>query len=258
MPYLKKSLGQHFLRDEAIQQRIADAIGDLSQFETVVEIGPGMGALTKYLVKGEPKNLYLVELDDRWAAHLRETYPWMSDRIINEDFLRTDLNKIMRHPTHVVGNFPYNISSQIVFKLIDNRDTVAQMTGMFQKEVALRLAAKPSTKDYGVLTILTQVYFEAKYLFDVPPICFDPPPKVMSGIVQLFRKTTTLQCDEKRFKQIVKQAFTMRRKTMRNSLNCFIAGKEIKSDKVFDKRPEELSIADFEALTNMIVNSEKT
>ncbi len=255
MLHLKKSLGQHFLKDEKIQRKIADAIGDLKAYARVIEIGPGQGALTKHLTKGKPDNLYLIELDDHWAEYQKTTNPWMADRVVHEDFLRTDLSKILLYPTHIVGNFPYNISSQIVFTIIDHRDKITAMTGMFQKEVGLRIAAKPGKKDYGVLSILTQAYYDAEYLFDVPPESFDPPPKVMSGVVRLTRRTEALQCDEVLFKRLVKQAFTQRRKTMRNSLKGMIHEKNISAEAIFDKRPEQLTVKDFEALTNHIASS---
>jgi 16S rRNA (adenine1518-N6/adenine1519-N6)-dimethyltransferase len=252
MLYLKKSLGQHFLKDEAVQRKIAEAIGDMSPFARVIEIGPGMGALTKHLTKGKPQNLYLIELDDRWAAYQKETNSWMGDRIIHKDFLKTDLSQILSFPTHIVGNFPYNISTEIVFTIIDHKDVITQMTGMFQKEVALRLAAKPRTKDYGVTSVLTQAYYQATYLFDVTPDAFDPPPKVMSGVLRLVRKTEPLECDEAAFKRVVKQAFTQRRKTMRNSLKQMIHEKNISDNPVFNKRPEELDVKAFVELTKLI------
>jgi 16S rRNA (adenine1518-N6/adenine1519-N6)-dimethyltransferase len=250
--HLKKSLGQHFLKDESVLHKIADAIGDLSGYKTVVEIGPGMGALTKYLLPKKHDNFYVVELDDRWAEHLSNAYPVLRDKIIHEDFLQTDLS-FLQNPTHIVGNFPYNISSQIVFRIIDEREKVETMTGMFQKEVALRIAAKHGSKDYGVTSVLTQAYYDCRYLFDVPPESFDPPPKVMSGIIQLTRKKErTLICDEVLFKKIVKAAFNQRRKTMRNSLKEFTGGKEIASNEVFNLRPEQISVQQFQELTNLI------
>jgi 16S rRNA (adenine1518-N6/adenine1519-N6)-dimethyltransferase len=252
MPKLKKSLGQHFLRDQSVLKQITAAIGDLKPWARVIEIGPGMGALTKHLVATKPENLFLIELDDHWAAYQRDQNPDMSARIIHQDFLQTDLSSIIAFPTHVVGNFPYNISSQIVFTIIDHRDTIMQMTGMFQKEVAQRLAAKPRTKDYSVLSVLTQAYYDPTYLFDVLPEAFDPPPKVMSGVIRLVRRTEPLHCNEVLFKKIVKQAFTQRRKTMRNSLKEMIVGMDIADDLVFNKRPEELEIKGFEALTNLL------
>lgn len=250
-PFLKKSLGQHFLKDENILRKIAEAIGDMSVFKTVVEIGPGMGALTKHLLQANPDNFYVIELDDRWAEHLNQAYPQLRGKIIHRDFLQADLD-FMQHPAHVVGNFPYNISSQIVFRIIDYKAVVTKMTGMFQKEVAQRMAAKPGTKDYGVLSVLTQAYYNPKYLFDVPPGCFNPPPKVMSGIIQLTRKEETLNCDEVKFKRVVKTAFNQRRKTMRNSLRELVTDKTLLANEVFNLRPEQLSVKEFENLTNLI------
>lgn len=249
--HLKKSLGQHFLNDESVLLKIAEAIGDMRAFKTVVEIGPGMGALTKYLIPQKHDNFYVVELDDRWAEHLSNAYPSLRGKIIHEDFLQTDLN-FLQHPTHIVGNFPYNISSQIVFRILDERDKVERMTGMFQKEVALRIAAKHGSKDYGVTSVLTQAYYECNYLFDVAPECFNPPPKVMSGIIQLTRKTEKPNCDEVLFKRVVKAAFNQRRKTMRNSLKEFTGGKEIATNDFFNLRPEQISVQQFIELTNMI------
>ena len=252
MSHLKKSLGQHFLKDQDVLRRIAEAVGDLNAFARVIEIGPGQGALTRHLTKGKPGNLWLIEMDDKWAAYQKEHNPWMADRVIHKDFLQTDLRELLEYPTHIVGNFPYNISSQIIFTIIDHRDKVTAMTGMFQKEVGVRIAAKEGNKDYGVPSILTQAYYNVEYLFDVPPESFDPPPKVMSGVIRLTRKTESLQCDEVLFKRIVKQAFTQRRKTMRNSLKDILFQKNISDNPIFDKRPEQLSLKDFEALTNLI------
>lgn len=252
MLHLKKSLGQHFLRDRQMQERIAASIGDLSAFARVIEIGPGMGALTQHLVKDKPDNFYVIELDDRWAAYQKETNAFMADRVIHKDFLKTDLSALLEYPTHIVGNFPYNISTEIIFRIIDHRDKITRMTGMFQKEVAVRIAAKPKNKDYGVTSVLTQAYYDAQYLFDVPPESFDPPPKVMSGMLRLDRKSEELGCDEKLFRRIVKQAFTQRRKTMRNSLKQLIHEKNISDNEVFNKRPEELDVKGFVELTKLI------
>jgi 16S rRNA (adenine1518-N6/adenine1519-N6)-dimethyltransferase len=254
--HLKKSLGQHFLKDESVLQKIADAIGDLSPYKTVVEIGPGMGALTKYLLPQKHPAFYVVELDDRWAEHLGNAHPSLRGKIIHQDFLTTDLS-FLEHPTHIVGNFPYNISSQIVFRIIDERDKVEMMTGMFQKEVALRIAAKHGNKDYGVTSVLTQTYYDCNYLFDVQPEAFDPPPKVMSGIIQLKRKTEKPDCNEVLFKRVVKAAFNQRRKTMRNSLKEFTGGKEIAGNEVFNLRPEQISVKQFQDLTNLIEQATK-
>ena len=255
--HLKKSLGQHFLKDEEVLQKIADAIGDLSRFKTVVEIGPGMGALTNYLIKSKPDNFYVVELDDRWAAHLLQTHPILRGKLIHQDFLQTDLS-FLQNPSHIVGNFPYNISSQIVFKIIDHRHVVEQMTGMFQKEVALRIAAKPGSKDYGVMSVLAQAFYDCQYLFDVLPESFNPPPKVMSGVIRLVRREVkTLNCDEDQFKRVVKTAFNQRRKTMRNSLKELVADKSIMEKEVFNLRPEQLSVAAFEELTVLLFSGKK-
>ncbi len=250
--YLKKSLGQHFLKDESVLQKIADAIGDLGRFKTVVEIGPGMGALTTYLIKDKPDNFYVIELDDRWAAHLLQTHPILRGKLIHQDFLQTDLS-FLQNPSHIVGNFPYNISSQIVFKIIDHRNVVSQMTGMFQKEVALRIAAKPGSKDYGVMSVLAQAFYDCTYLFDVPPESFNPPPKVMSGVIRLTRREIkALSCDEDQFKRVVKTAFNQRRKTMRNSLKELVNDKAILESDTFNLRPEQLSVAAFEELTRIV------
>ena len=250
--YRKKSLGQHFLKDESVLQKIAEAIGDLHRFKTVVEIGPGMGALTKYLLQQKHPAFFVVELDDRWVEHLSNAYPALRGKIVHEDFLETRLD-FLQNPTHVVGNFPYNISSQIVFRIIDERENVEAMTGMFQKEVALRIAAKHGSKDYGVTSVLTQAYYDCRYLFDVPPECFDPPPKVMSGIIQLMRKKeTALNCDEQLFKRVVKAAFNQRRKTMRNSLKELVKDKTLLANPFFNLRPEQISVEQFQELTNLI------
>ena len=255
--YLKKSLGQHFLKDESVLQKIADAIGDLNRFKTAVEIGPGMGALTAYLIKNKPDNFYVVELDDRWAAHLLQTYPILRGKLLHEDFLQTDLS-FLQSPAHIVGNFPYNISSQIVFKIIDHRNVVSEMTGMFQKEVALRIAAKPGSKDYGVMSVLAQAFYDCQYLFDVPPESFNPPPKVMSGVIRLTRRETqTLSCNEDQFKKVVKTAFNQRRKTMRNSLKELVNDKALLESDTFNLRPEQLSVAAFEELTNLLFPANK-
>ncbi|MFN8321624.1 MAG: 16S rRNA (adenine(1518)-N(6)/adenine(1519)-N(6))-dimethyltransferase RsmA [Chitinophagales bacterium] len=250
--YLKKSLGQHFLKDESVLQKIADAIGDMSVFKTVVEIGPGMGALTKYLLPQKHSSFYAVELDDRWAEHLANTHPVLQGKIIHEDVLKADLS-FMQNPTHILGNFPYNISTQIVFRLIEEREKIAQMTGMFQKEVALRIAAEHGSKDYGVMSVLTQTYFNCEYLFDVAAESFNPPPKVVSGVIRLKRKETPLPVfDEVFFKRVVKAAFNQRRKTMRNSLKELVNDKSLLAKEIFNLRPEQISVSEFQALSNLI------
>jgi 16S rRNA (adenine1518-N6/adenine1519-N6)-dimethyltransferase len=249
---LKKSLGQHFLHDAAMQQKIADAIiGESKNFRTLIEVGPGKGALTLKILEHHHPNYWLVELDNRWAAWLKlNVGKNFSDgkKILNEDFLKISFDRFDA-PIHVVGNFPYNISSQIVFKVIEAREKVTALTGMFQKEVALRIAAKPCSKDYGVLSVLTQAYFDCYYLFDVPPQCFTPPPKVMSGVITMRRHHRPLHCNEFYFKKLVKQAFTQRRKTLRNSIKQFLP-ENSSSIPFLDKRPEQLSVEQFSQLTN--------
>lgn len=247
---LKKSLGQHFLHDKNILQKISAAVGDVAAYSTMIEIGPGQGALTDFLIEKNHPDFHIIELDDRWAAYHQAQHK--VPHIHHADFLKFDLAKMLRFPTIIVGNFPYNISTQIIFKIIDHRDMVTTVVGMFQKEVAQRIAASPNTKAYGVMSILAQAYYDTVYLFDVPPGCFSPPPKVMSGVIALYRKKEALQCDEILFKKIVKQSFTMRRKTLRNSLKAIIQNTELLQDSIFDKRPEQLSVKDFEGLTNFI------
>lgn len=250
--YLKKSLGQHFLIDDGVLRKIADAVGDMSLFKTVVEIGPGMGALTKYLLQQKHPDFYVIELDDRWAVHLSNTFPSLRGKIIHQDVLSVDFG-FLQNPTHVVGNFPYNISTQIVFRIIEERQNVAQMTGMFQKEVAKRIAAKHGSKDYGIMSVMTQTYFDCEYLFDVEPQSFNPPPKVVSGVIRVKRKELIANTfDEMLYKNVVKAAFNQRRKTMRNSLKELVLDKSLLTNDVFNLRPEQLSVSDFQALTNMI------
>ena len=189
------------------------------------------------------------------SLHLGNAYPTLRGKIIHEDFLTTDLS-FLQNTTHIVGNFPYNISSQIVFRIIDEREKVEMMTGMFQKEVALRIAAKHGSKDYGVTSVLTQAFYDCKYLFDVSSECFDPPPKVMSGIIQLKRKEKkTMNCDEDFFKRVVKTAFNQRRKTMRNSLKEIVNDKALLTDEIFNLRQEQISVDQFQELTNLMQNT---
>lgn len=248
---LKKSLGQHFLHDQNMLQKIADTIGDLGQYASVLEIGPGHGALTRYMLGKKISDFKAVEIDRRCIDYLKNEYPQL--KVINQDFLKTDLAVLVNAPACVVGNFPYNISSQIVFKIIEHRELIFEMVGMFQKEMAVRIAAKPNSKDYGVIGILAQAFYDCEYLFDVPPGCFTPPPKVMSGVLRMKRKAEPLGCDEKLFRQIVKQAFTQRRKMMSNSLKSF-AFKGNVWETYASKRPEQLSVQEFVVLTNMLSN----
>lgn len=249
---LKKSLGQHFLHDQHMLQKIADAIGDVSHYASVLEIGPGHGALTRYMLAKQLPDFKAVEIDRRCIDYLKNEFPQLA--VINQDFLKTDLSVLINTPACVVGNFPYNISSQIVFKIIEHREQIQEMVGMFQKEMAVRIAAKPNSKDYGVIGILAQAFYHCEYLFDVPPGCFTPPPKVMSGILRMRRKTELLGCDERLFKQIVKQAFTQRRKMLSNSLKSFAFSGDVWNTYA-SKRPEQLSVHDFVILTNRLSNA---
>lgn len=249
----KKSYGQHFLTNEDIARRIADAItADGGQWTMdgkkvrVLEVGPGKGFLTKYLLE---KNIELkvVEADHDMVNFLHLNYIQLHGKIIAEDFLKLDLKNIFlnNQPFSIIGNFPYNISSQIVFKMIDYRELIPEMVGMFQKEMAKRIIASPGGKDFGVISVLTQAYYEGEYLFSVGNEHFDPPPKVQSGVIRLQRKAGELGCDEKLFKRIVKQAFSQRRKMLRNTLKPYFDGDALMNDPYFTKRPEVLSVEEF-------------
>ena len=243
---LKKSLGQHFLKDESIIDKI---IHELQQdsFQNLLEVGPGGGALTKKLIDIPNINFKAVELDDDKIAYLKNTYPVLKDKIIGHSFL--DIEAPFDEPFTVIGNFPYNISTQILFKILDWEDQVPGVIGMFQKEVAERAASKEGSKVYGVLSVLVQAFYEVEYLFDVPPGCFNPPPKVMSGVIRLRRKKEALNVkSEKAFKLLVKTAFNQRRKMLRNGVKGLFAP-DFLQDGIFNKRAEALSVDDFAALT---------
>jgi 16S rRNA (adenine1518-N6/adenine1519-N6)-dimethyltransferase len=243
---LKKSLGQHFLKDENICRKIVAALQQHS-FTQLLEIGPGGGALTKHLLQIDPAIFKAVEVDDEKVAFLLKTYPQLEGKIIHEDFL--DMEKPFEGKITVVGNFPYNISTQILFKILDWKDDVECMIGMFQKEVAKRVAAKEGSKIYGVISVLVQAFFTVEYLFDVNEKCFQPPPKVKSGVIRLLVKTKKLEMkSEKDFFLLVKTAFNQRRKTLRNAVkNLFDAA--ILRDELFSKRAEQLTVKDFAGLT---------
>lgn len=232
----KKELGQHFLRDEGVAARIVDAaLAGRTGAGSLLEIGPGTGVLTKYLLKeaaGRPDfDLKLIEIDPEAAAYLRQTYPRCRNILFEEDFLAADLGKMFDGPFDVVGNFPYNISSQIFFKLLDFRDRVPHIVGMLQKEVAERLASPPGKKAYGVLSVLLQTWYDIEYLFEVGSGCFEPQPKVQSAVIRLTRNSRTeLPCDEILFKKIIKTAFNQRRKTLRNSLKPLLSAMAAGSD----------------------------
>ncbi len=252
----KKHLGQHFLIDESIASNTVDALQMTEQYNKVIEVGPGMGVLTKYLVKRKDLETYIIDIDGESIKFLLQNFEELDDsRIIEGDFLKYDLTQIFGQENFaIVGNFPYNISSQILFKAYDNRDKVIEVVGMFQKEVAERIAAPPGSKTYGILSVLLQAFYDIEYLFTVEPEVFDPPPKVKSGVIRLQRNNVkSLDVDEKRFKSIVKIAFGQRRKTLRNSLKQFINEKpEIKENVIFNERPEQLSVAQFIEIVKLL------
>lgn len=250
----KKHLGQHFLKDEEVAKRIADTL-TLNNYENVLEIGPGMGVLTKYLLE-KPITTYVCEIDTESVTYLQAHYLQLSDRILEKDFLRYDLTQTFKDkPFAIIGNFPYNISTQIVFKTLEMRNQIPEFSGMFQKEVAQRICAPHGNKTYGILSVLTQAFYDAEYLFTVPPGVFNPPPKVDSGVLRLIRKENyTLPCDEKLFFRVVKTAFQQRRKTLRNSLKIFNLSNNLKEDTIFGLRPEQLAVQGFVDLTIKIAN----
>ncbi|MBV7269012.1 16S rRNA (adenine(1518)-N(6)/adenine(1519)-N(6))-dimethyltransferase RsmA [Winogradskyella luteola] len=248
----KKHLGQHFLRDETIAQKIADTLS-LNGYKDVLEIGPGMGVLTKYLLEKDITT-HVIEIDTESVDYLKNNYLNLAPRIYEKDFLKYDLTQIFKdQPFAIIGNFPYNISSQIVFKTLEMRHQIPEFSGMFQKEVALRICSKEGSKVYGILSVLTQAFYDAKYLFTVPPSVFNPPPKVDSGVLLLKRKENyTLPCDEKLFFKVVKTGFQQRRKTLRNSLKTFNLSDNLKANTIFGQRPEQLSVLQFIELTSLI------
>lgn len=243
---LKKSLGQHFLKDENIIHKIVDALKEES-FQNLLEVGPGAGALTKHLIQLLAISFKAVELDDEKVQYLKQTFPVLNDKIIHKSFL--DIDPPFDEPFVVIGNFPYNISTQILFKILEWKDQVPVVVGMFQKEVAQRAAAKEGSKVYGVLSVLVQAYYSVEYLFDVTPGCFNPPPKVLSGVIKLRRKTDVLHVKSDRaFWILVKTAFNQRRKTLRNAVKSLFTA-EVLADEIFNKRAEALTVEDFAALT---------
>ncbi|TBV25149.1 16S rRNA (adenine(1518)-N(6)/adenine(1519)-N(6))-dimethyltransferase [Meridianimaribacter sp. CL38] len=250
----KKHLGQHFLTDESIAEKIADSLS-LKGYKHVLEIGPGMGVLTKYLLKKDITT-HVIEIDTESVEYLKANYLNLADRVIEQDFLKFDITQVFgEQPFAIIGNYPYNISSQIVFKTLEMRDQIPEFSGMFQKEVAQRICSKEGSKVYGILSVLTQAFYNAEYLFTVPPSVFNPPPKVDSGVLLLTRKENyTLPCDETLFFKVVKQGFQQRRKTLRNSLKTFNLSDNLKANVIFGKRPEQLSVEEFITLTQLIEN----
>jgi 16S rRNA (adenine1518-N6/adenine1519-N6)-dimethyltransferase len=248
----KKNLGQHFLNDKNIAKNLVESLR-ANQVSKVLEIGPGMGVLTQFLLQNKAYETSVVEIDRESVDYLNQHYPELKERIISADFLRLNLHKHYQEPFAIIGNFPYNISSQIFFKVLEYRDLVPEVVGMLQKEVAERLAAGPGSKTYGILSVFLQAYYNIEYLFTVNEDVFSPPPKVKSGVIRLTRNQTAhLNCDEKLFTGIVKMAFNQRRKTMRNSLKSMILNDELKANPIFDKRPEQMGVAEFELIVRLI------
>ena len=249
----KKFLGQHFLKDLKVAKDIADTVDACPELP-ILEVGPGMGVLTQFLLPKE-RNVKVVEVDYESVAYLHEAYPQLADNIIEDDFLKMNLQQLFDgHPFVLTGNYPYNISSQIFFKMLDNKDLIPCCTGMIQKEVAERIAAGPGSKTYGILSVLIQAWYRVEYLFTVSEHVFNPPPKVKSAVIRMTRNDTqTLGCDEKLFKQVVKTTFNQRRKTLRNSIKP-ILGKDcqLTEDPLFNRRPEQLSVQEFIELTNRV------
>ena len=244
----KKHLGQHFLTDENIARKIVEGL-DFQNYNNVLEVGPGTGVLTKYLLE-MPTETYVAEIDTESIEYLKIHYQKLEDKHFTGDFLKINLSEIFSSQVAVIGNFPYNISSQILFKIIDNYQQIPEMVGMFQKEVAERTAAVPRTKDYGILTVLVQAYYDVKYLFTVHENVFNPPPKVKSGVIKLTRNPKEgLEGNEILFKQIVKTGFNQRRKKLSNALKPLTIPESLKNHSFMDKRAEELSVEDFIAFT---------
>jgi len=242
----KKHLGQHFLTDKKIAQNIVDNLDKTTK--NVLEIGPGMGVLTDPLLKTNKYSLKVIEIDTESVTYLENKYPELE--IISADFLKSDLQKIFPETFSVIGNFPYNISSQILFKILDYKNHIPEVVGMFQKEVAERVASKPGNKKYGIISVILQAYYDIEYLFTVEPDVFNPPPKVQSAVIRLRRNNIDhLDCDEKLFIRVIKTAFNQRRKTMRNSIKQLIPNK---NHPLLSERPEQLTVQQFIDLTNWL------
>lgn len=246
----KKHLGQHFLTDENIARKIVEGLS-FENYSNIMEVGPGMGVLTKYLIE-KNQNIYLAEIDTESIEYLKNNYSKITEETFVGDFLKQDFNFISREQIAIIGNFPYNISSQILFKIVDYYELIPEMVGMFQKEVAERTAAVPRTKDYGILSVLIQAYYDVSYLFTVHENVFNPPPKVKSGVIKLTRNPKEgLAGNEILFKQIVKAGFNQRRKKLSNALKTLTIPEALKGHEFLDKRAEELSVSDFIYFANL-------
>lgn len=254
----KKSYGQHFLKSEEIAERIARSLTRLSDFDHVIEVGPGRGMLTKYLLD-QAYSLIAIEADRDMILYLNKHYPELKERIVSADFLKLDLAQLLPNKSFaIIGNFPYNISSQILFRMLEHREQIPELVGMFQREMGQRVVAPPGNKTYGVISVLVQAYYEGEYLFTVDRSQFNPPPEVQSGVIRLVRKENfDLGCSHKLFRQVVKQSFSQRRKMLRNTMKSFIKGHEILQTEFFQQRPERLSVEDFVWLTQQIAQIQK-
>ena len=248
----KKYLGQHFLKDEIIAEKIGNTL-TLQGYKNILEIGPGMGVLTKYLIQKD-QQVIAMDLDSESIVYLKKNLPADNLIILEADFLKYDISQLFGSEQFAItGNFPYNISTQIVFKMLEWKERIPEFTGMFQKEVAQRICETEGSKTYGILSVLTQAFYHTEYLFTVPPSVFNPPPKVDSGVLRLSRKEDfSLPCDEKMLFKVVKSAFQQRRKTLRNSLKSFNISDRTKEDSIFGQRPEQLSVSQFIALTQTL------
>lgn len=248
----KKALGQHFLTDQSIARGIVDALS-VSEVRDTLEIGPGMGVLSQYLLKREDIDLKLVELDGESVVYLREHFPGIVGKLLQADYLKLDMRRVFPGSYKVIGNFPYNISSQIFFKILEDKDLVPEVVCMIQKEVADRIAEPPGTKTYGILSVLLQAWYDIEYVMSVGSGAFCPPPKVQSAVIRLKRNSRkSLDCDERLFRQVVKTAFNQRRKTLRNALKPLLKEGTSTTDPIFDLRAEKLSVEDFVRLTRLL------
>ena len=252
----KKHLGQHFLTDKNIAEKIVNSLHSTDKYNQVLEVGPGMGVLSDFLLRNTELETFMIDIDAESFEYLHKKYPNVGERLINADFLQLNFKDIFSGKLAVIGNFPYNISSQILFKVLENRDQVVEVVGMFQKEVAQRCAEKPGSKEYGILSVFLQAYYKVEYLFSVKPGVFNPPPKVNSAVIRLTRnEVMKLDCDEKLFWQVVKAGFNQRRKTLRNALSSIFNKESMGDDPMLDLRAERLSVNDFVKLTNLISSS---
>jgi len=249
----KKHLGQHFLTDKNIAAKIVESLHPAGKYTKVLEVGPGMGILSDFLLQKTEYETYLVDIDTESYEFLKKKYPKLGTRLLNADFLEMDF-AMFDGPMGIIGNFPYNISSQILFKVLDNRAQVVEVVGMFQKEVGERCTAKAGSKEYGILSVFLQAYYKVEYLFTVKAGVFNPPPKVLSAVIRLTRnETAQLDCDEKLFWQVVKAGFNQRRKTLRNAVSSLMNKEKMGDEPLLDLRAERLTVADFVRLTNLIM-----